>query len=89
MLAVEQSGSAAEAARILWLLRGGASSHLDIELNQVPARAQAADSSAEAERWDLLEGIAERLRHPQRRDDVCLRLLEQLAASQPGLPSST
>ena len=46
MLTAEQSGSAAEAARILWLLRGGASSRLEVELSQVPARAQTAGSSA-------------------------------------------
>jgi hypothetical protein len=78
---------AAAAARLLGLLRAGGRAEFRQELERVPSPAVYPASGGEAERWELLDGIAERLREnldtarpaEAGSDEFLLRLLEHLA----------
>ena len=84
--------SARQASRALHAWRSGELSRLvpELEFIRSQAASTAGMSAAEAERWDLLAGIAEHVRKmpgnpDQSSADVCVELLEHLsrAANNP------
>ncbi len=88
------SSPAQEARRILDAMHSGGRNSLESDLSRVRAArcGLIAPSSDEQERWDLLEGIIERLRSADsstdESSDTCRRLLEHLDhAGDPPFPS--
>lgn len=91
---VTSTTPAQEAGRILSTIEHDERTRLEPELEQLRAarRTRPRASAGDEERWDLIEGILERMCSPGgapgESSDTCIRLLNHLSTAAAGAPGS-